>query len=80
MKLIPRQSDDGPPVTAEIMDKTPETICKPLCLVNGVAYAASWPTLKRTIRKTTDAKTKKTETHEPKEVPMVGTVALAVTW
>lgn len=52
------------PQSAEIMETAPEMIRRPLCLVGGRAYAATWPWVKRTIRQTTDGKGKIT-VHDP---------------
>lgn len=52
------------PETTEIMDDSPECISRPLCLVGGHAYAATWLWMRRTIRRTTDKKGN-VEIHDP---------------
>src|SRR5262245_33925433 len=45
---------DVRPPEAEILDSTPSAIRRPLCLVDGHAYAAAWLPVRRTERHTID--------------------------
>lgn len=51
-------------VSCEIMDDSPACISRPLCLVGGYAYAATWIWTRQTIRRTVD-KRGNVETHDP---------------
>lgn len=55
-------------VTAEIVDRAPAEIRRPLALVEGRAYAAAWLNVRTTVRTAVDKKTGKLEVLDPPEV------------
>jgi hypothetical protein len=38
--------------TIQLLDEAPPTICRPLCLLNGTAYAAAWATVQCSLSQT----------------------------
>jgi hypothetical protein len=49
----------------ELLDSSPQTLSRPLCLVAGAAYAAAWVPTQTTTRRTVDAATGEATVHEP---------------
>jgi hypothetical protein len=51
--------------SVELLDASPPTIRRPLCLVDGKAYATAWVNMKRTTSRSVDAATGAATQHEP---------------
>ena len=51
--------------TAEILESAPLAVQRPLCLVGGRSYAATWVWVEATLHETVDGKSGKTKLHNP---------------
>jgi hypothetical protein len=58
-------ADAAPQVEAELLDTGPAAVPRPLCLVEGRAYAAAWVHVGRTTRRTVDPESGQVTDHDP---------------
>jgi hypothetical protein len=68
--------DAAPEEAAALLDAAPPTVRRPLSLVDGVAYAATWVHVRRVVRREFDLKANSLREYDPPRVMM--TTALVV--
>lgn len=56
---LPAHEPQAAPSEFEILDDTPAILSRPLCLLNGRAWAGIWPTIKETISEVEDERSGK---------------------
>jgi hypothetical protein len=80
-RRVEKAAADGDPAAApeeaaSLLDAAPPTVRRPLCLVDGVAYAATWVHVRRVVRREFDLKANSLREYDQPKVMM--TTALVV--